>query len=79
VAVAEAIPFAALAGGENDRLYALKGEIVRRGIRRLLGVEMPVNAKRRFQRGAVPEGTFARAFGLAEADYRAHLARHFAS
>lgn len=79
VAVAEAIPFAALAGGENDRLYALKGEIVRRGVRRLLGVEMPVNAKRRFQRGAVPEGTFARAFGLGEADYRAHLARHFAS
>lgn len=79
VAIAAAIPFAELAGGENERLYALKGEIVRRGVRRHLGVEMPVFAKRRFQRGALPQAAFARAFRFGEPDYRAHLARHFAS
>jgi hypothetical protein len=40
------IPFAALAEGSTERLYALKGEIVAR-IRRP-GVDMPVFPKRRF-------------------------------
>src|SRR5205085_10211030 len=42
IAVAEAIPFAALTEGSTGRLYALKGEIVARGIRAVLGMDMPV-------------------------------------
>jgi len=76
--VAEAIPFDRLTEGSVERLYALKGEVVARGVRRLLGVELPVYPKRRFQRGAMPEALFRRAFALGEPAYRAHLARHFA-
>src|SRR4029077_15202429 len=67
IAVAEAIPFAALAQGSTDRLYALKGEIVSRGIRAVLGVEMPVFPKRRFQHGSVSADTVARLFPQNEA------------
>jgi asparagine synthase (glutamine-hydrolysing) len=52
IAVAEAIPFAQLTEGSTERLYALKGEIIRRGIAAVLGIEMPVYAKRRFQDGS---------------------------
>ena len=52
IAVAEAIPFAQLTEGSTERLYALKGEIIRRGIGAVLGIEMPAYAKRRFQDGA---------------------------
>ena len=54
IAVAEAIPFAELTEGDHEKLYALKGEIVRRGIAHHLGVDMPIFPKRRFQDGAVP-------------------------
>lgn len=79
VAVAEAIPFDRLTEGSLERLYALKGEVVARGVRQVLGVELPVYPKRRFQRGAMPEALFARAFALGEPAYRSHLARHFGS
>src|SRR4029079_9834982 len=49
IAVAEAIPFAELTQGSHERLYALKGEIVARGMRSVLGLEMPIYPKRRFQ------------------------------
>ena len=52
IAVAEAIPFAELTNGSHERLYALKGEIVARGVRSVLGLEMPIFAKRRFQHGS---------------------------
>ncbi len=51
--VAESIPFAALTAYDVPSLYALKGEIARRGVRRVTGVDMPVFPKRRFQHGAV--------------------------
>jgi asparagine synthase (glutamine-hydrolysing) len=70
VAVAEAIPFAELAGGSHERLYALKGEVVRRGIRAVLGIDMPVYGKRRFQTGSVAQGLAARLFASDEAHYR---------
>ena len=35
-------------------LYALKGEIVGRGVKAVTGFEMPVFPKRRFQHGAMP-------------------------
>jgi asparagine synthase (glutamine-hydrolysing) len=77
VAVAEAIPFAELSAGSHERLYALKGELVRRGIGAVLGVEMPVFPKRRFQHGSVASEAVAGVFPLDEADYRRHfLALH---
>jgi asparagine synthase (glutamine-hydrolysing) len=73
IAVAEAIPFAALTQGSTERLYALKGEIVGRGIRAVLGIEMPVFAKRRFQHGSISDDAVARLFPRNEARYRRHF------
>jgi asparagine synthase (glutamine-hydrolysing) len=72
IAVAEAIPFADLTDGSHERLYALKGEIVARGVRAVLGLEMPVFRKRRFQHGAVAADEVARLFPQNEARYRRH-------
>ena len=72
VAVAEAIPFAELTTGSHEKLYALKGEIVGRGVREVLGLEMPVFPKRRFQHGAVAAGDAVRLFPQDEARYRLH-------
>ena len=73
IAVAEAIPFAALSQGSTDRLYALKGEIVSRGLRAVLGVEMPVFPKRRFQHGSVSADAVTTLFPRDEAQYRRHF------
>jgi len=70
VAVAEGIPFATLSGMAVDRLYSLKGEIARRGIKTHFGVDMPVFAKRRFQHGAIPVEHLRRRLGALESDYR---------
>ncbi|HSM12454.1 MAG TPA: asparagine synthase-related protein [Thermoanaerobaculia bacterium] len=74
VAEAEAIPWGDLTGGEVERLYALKGEILRRGVARALGLEMPVFPKNRFQDGALPAGLGAGRLGFPEARYRRHFA-----
>jgi asparagine synthase (glutamine-hydrolysing) len=73
IAVAEAIPFAELTQGSHDRLYSLKGEIVARGIRSVLGIEMPVFTKRRFQHGSARAGDVARLFPSNETHYRRHF------
>jgi asparagine synthase (glutamine-hydrolysing) len=73
IAVAEAIPFAELTQGSHARLYALKGEIVSRGIRAVLGIEMPVFDKRRFQHGSVAASEIARLFPQNEMRYRRHF------
>ncbi|HEU0184241.1 MAG TPA: asparagine synthase-related protein [Blastocatellia bacterium] len=75
IEVAEGIPFVALTDYNTDRLYALKGEIVSKGVRAITGVEMPVFPKRRFQDGALRRETFRRRFPSPslperEADYR---------
>ena len=67
IAVAEAIPFAQLTQASTERLYALKGEIVRRGVGTVLGLEMPIYPKRRFQDG-VPQ-----MFDKDEGRYRTHF------
>ncbi len=81
IAVAEAIPFAALAAGEPERLYALKGEVVRRGIAAAFGVDFPVFPKRRFQHGALSADVLRRRLGHGggdgEAAYRSHFLAHF--
>ena len=80
IAVAEAIPFAELTQGSHERLYALKGEIVARGVQSVLGIEMPIFPKRRFQHGSVRAGAAARLFPSDEAHYRRHFeALHLAT
>ena len=54
IAAAAAIPFEQVLGGHIERLYTLKQDVVRAGIRTVLGIDMPVNPKRRFQDGAGP-------------------------
>jgi asparagine synthase (glutamine-hydrolysing) len=77
IAVAEAIPFAALTEGSTARLYALKGEIVARGVRSVLGLEMPVFAKRRFQHGVATPQALSALHAAGEAGYRSRfLARY---
>jgi asparagine synthase (glutamine-hydrolysing) len=73
IAVAEAIPFAELTEGSHERLYALKGEIASRGVRQVLGIEMPVFPKRRFQHGSVGAKDVARIFPQNELRYRRHF------
>lgn len=70
VEVAEAIPFIALTGYDVEKLYALKGEVVSRGVKAITGMEMPVFPKRRFQHGALREETLRRHLPSREADYR---------
>jgi asparagine synthase (glutamine-hydrolysing) len=79
IAVAEAIPFAEMAAGSHERLYAMKGEVVARGVRSVLGLEMPVFAKRRFQHGAVPSADASRLFPQDEARYRRHFQTLYAA
>ncbi len=73
VRVAEAIPFDELTRGSVDRLYALKGDIVRRGLERRYGGTMPIFPKRRFQHGAATSTTFTTRFAVAPEQYRAHF------
>ncbi|MGI8671935.1 MAG: asparagine synthase-related protein [Luteitalea sp.] len=68
--VAEGIPFDALTGYDVPTLYALKGEIVSRGIRAVTGLDMPVFPKRRFQHGAIPEAALRQVLGADEAACR---------
>ena len=73
IAIAESIPFAGLTNGSHERLYALKGEIVRRGVRAVLGLDMPVYPKRRFQHGSAAPATAAHLFTSDEGRYRRHF------
>ena len=73
VEMAAAIPFTDLTEYDLDRLYALKGEIVARGVRAITGLEMPVFPKRRFQQGALPAGQSLPSSPRGEAAYRAHF------
>jgi asparagine synthase (glutamine-hydrolysing) len=52
IEVAEGIPFIELTDWSHEKLYALKGEIVRRGVELVTGITMPIYEKRRFQHGA---------------------------
>lgn len=73
IEVSEGIPFIELTNWNEEELYALKGEIVKRGIKALTGFDMPVFEKRRFQRGAVGENTFNQMFSDDETEYRTYF------
>jgi asparagine synthase (glutamine-hydrolysing) len=77
IEVSEAIPFIEMTGWDHDRLYAMKGEIVRRGVEAVTGITMPIYEKRRFQHGATEQNTFDNVFSNEEADYRATFASLF--
>jgi len=70
IEVAEGIPFIALTDYDVPRLYALKGEIVSRGVRAVTGLEMRVFEKRRFQHGALNGEAFQRHFVHSDTHYR---------
>lgn len=70
---AEAIPFDTLTQGSNQRLYALKGEIVSRGMKAVYGLDFPVFEKRRFQHGALGDDAFEGRFGIDPERYRQHF------
>jgi asparagine synthase (glutamine-hydrolysing) len=68
--VAEGIPFATLTRYDVPTLYSLKGDIVRRGVKAVTGIDMPVFPKRRFQHGAMPADAMRARIGDSEAGYR---------
>ena len=70
IEVSEGIPFASLTRYDVPTLYSLKGEIVRRGVRAVTGMDMPVYPKRRFQHGAVPENVLRARLGDDAGTYR---------
>jgi asparagine synthase (glutamine-hydrolysing) len=70
IEVAEGIPFTELSAMSVEKLYALKGEIVSRGVKAVTGLEMPVFTKRRFQHGAVEEKILRQHTSGQEAEYR---------
>jgi len=78
IAVAEAIPFAALTGGDVGRLYALKGEVLARGMLAVTGMRLPVFPKRRFQHGASRDGIALERLALPEGAYRAQWLSQYA-
>ena len=53
IAAAAAIPFEQVLEDSIERLYTLKADVVRAGIKAVTGIDMPVNPKRRFQDGAL--------------------------
>src|SRR5207245_8520616 len=73
IEAAEGIPFAELTRGDHGRLYALKGEIVSRGVHAVTGLKMPVFPKRRFQHGALPASELSRRFSFGDSHYRRHF------
>ena len=70
IEVAEGIPFTTLTAMSIEKLYALKGEIVSRGVKAVTGLDMPVFPKRRFQHGAIPVERLRERLTGRESEYR---------
>lgn len=70
IEVAEGIPFIELTDWDHGRLYALKGDIVARGVRRVTGMELPTFPKRRFQAGICDGGSDRSLFPADPGHYR---------
>lgn len=78
IEVSEAIPFIRLTDWDHNELYALKGEIVQRGVKAITGFDMPVYPKRRFQHGAVKGEKIDSLFADNEIEYRTYFASLYA-
>lgn len=70
IEVSEGIPFIQLTNWKHEELYALKGDIVQRGIEAVTGFDMPVFPKRRMQHGIVDMNDFGQIFPDNEMVYR---------
>ncbi|GIX00571.1 MAG: asparagine synthase [Pirellulaceae bacterium] len=79
IEVAEAIPFVELTDWDHQRLYRLKGEVVRSGVEQLIGHRIPIYEKRRFQQGATSSDLFTRLFPSSELVYRREFDAAFSS
>ena len=77
IEVAEGIPFIELTEWDESRLYALKGEIVCRGVASITGITMPIFEKRRFQRGATDEKGYESIFPEDPQEYRRRFLKQF--
>ncbi|SFV31035.1 asparagine synthase-related protein [Thermoflavifilum thermophilum] len=73
IEVSEGIPFIELTQWNHEKLYALKGEIVKRGVKAITGMDMPVYPKRRFQQGAIQPRLQSRLFPGNELVYRQYF------
>ena len=71
--VSEGIPFIQLTDWKHDELYALKGEVVQRGVKAVTGLDMPVFPKRRMQHGTVNMDDFKKVFPDDENEYRMYF------
>ena len=74
VEIAESIPFTELTGYDHRRLYDLKGDIVRRGMKQVMGIDFPVFSKRRFQHGVLSPDELRRRVPDREPFYRRRFA-----
>ena len=70
IEISEGIPFVHLTNWKHEELYALKGDVVQRGIRAVTGLEMPVYQKRRMQHGTVGGNLCHKVFPKDEFVYR---------
>ncbi len=75
IEIAEGIPFIEMTDWDHEKLYNLKGELVRNGVRSVTGMEMPVFPKRRFQHGALSGKAFSAHFPENEVAYRQEFRR----
>lgn len=73
IEVAEGIPYIELTDWNPKKLYALKGDIVCRGIKQITGISMPVYPKCRFQEGSLNNDSFQSVFSEPESVYRQTL------
>jgi len=73
IEISEGIPFIQLTNWKHDELYALKGEVVQRGVKAITGLEMPVFPKRRMQHGTVKMDDFKKVFPDNENEYRMYF------
>lgn len=78
IEVSEGIPFVQLTDWDHEALYALKGEIVQRGVKSVTGMEMPVFPKRRLQHGAAPMEKVNELFADSEMEYRRYFSSLYA-
>jgi asparagine synthase (glutamine-hydrolysing) len=78
IEISEGIPFIQLTNWKHEELYALKGEIVSRGVKAVTGLNLPVFPKRRFQHGIATEKVTEDLFPDNEQVYRNYFSSLYA-
>jgi asparagine synthase (glutamine-hydrolysing) len=73
IEISEGIPFIQLTDWKHEELYALKGEIVSRGVKAVTGLDLPVFPKRRFQHGVASKEETEKLFPDDEMIYRQYF------